>query len=180
MNFLHIDATKVKENKLYLILKVLLPITAIFKMWYLAEMLFNHYSSTIGGLIGRIIVYAISGGVAYALQWVAVSFSFSLFYKSKYTPCDENLICRINKPTYTATCYFVLIIANALTGLLNFFGYVAPISSTFIIILLPTLMSIFSICGIVALLYKECEKGDLKELITSMALPAIIILLFLR
>ena len=67
-----------------------------------------------------------------------------------------------------------------LTGLLNFFGYGAPISSTFIVILLPTIMSIFSICAIVALLYKFCEKGELKELVTSMALPAIVMLLFLR
>ncbi len=180
MNFLNIDASKAKENKLYMILKILLPITVVFKMWYLSELEFHYFNFTFNGFLGRIIVYAIGGGIAYVLQLLAVSFSYSLFYRSKYTPCDENFICKINKPTYSATCYFVLIIANVLTGLLNFFGYGAPISSAFIVILLPTIMSIFSICAIVALLYKFCEKGELKELVTSMALPAIVMLLFLR
>lgn len=180
MNFLHIDINKSKNNALYIVLKVLLPLTMIFKMWYLAELQYNYYSGTLSGVFGRLLVYALCGAVGYVLQILAVSLSFSLLYKSKYSPCDENFNCRINKPTYTATCYFVLIIANILTGILNFIAYGEPIASSFIVVLLPTLISIISICGIVALLYLECEKGELRQLITSMAMPALILLLFLR
>lgn len=178
MNFLHVDINK--KSNLLTALQVLLPFTFIYKMWFLAELQYNAYNFDISALFSRIFCYLISGAVGYVLAILAVSFSFNLFYKSKFTPCDENFNCRINKQTYMTTCYFVFCIINILCGTLNFIAYAEPISITFMVVLMPTIMSIFSICGIIGLLYLECQKGEFKQLLTSMALPSILFVLLLR
>lgn len=179
MKFLHIDNFD-QKNIILKVLKYVLPLTFIYKVWFLAELQYNNYGLNLGAFTGRVFIYAVSGVVAYALALLAVSFSFGILYKSKYSPCDENCTCRINKPTYTAVAYFTICISNILCGTLNFIAYAQPISIAFILLLMPTILSFFAICGIVALLSLECKKGEFKQLLTSMALPSIIFLLFLR
>lgn len=185
MNFLHVDIKK--KSNLLSALQVILPFTFVYKMWYMSELLFNALNFNFGAgnitsrlVIYRIVIYLVSGAVAYGLAALAVSWSYNSFSRSKYSPCDENFMCRINKQTYKTTSYFVLCIANILCGSLNFVAYVAPISTAFVVILMPTILSILEICGIIGLLKLECQKGEFKQLLTAMALPSLYFLLLLR
>lgn len=176
MNFLHAEN---RQNTLYTITKVLLPFTFIYKTWYLAELQYNTIMLE-RGLLGRIMEYAICGMVAYLLAMLAISLSFRSLYKSRYAPFNEESVCRINKSTYYNTAYFVICVINILCGSLNFIAYTAPISTSFIVIFMPQILSIFTVCGIIGLLCLECKKGEFRQLLTSMALPSIILLILLR
>ena len=177
MNFLRVDN---KKNTVLTILNVLLPLTYIFKLWFEAELIYNSVAMNLGGIIGRALSYCVNGAVGYLFAFAAISWSYNIFARSKYSPCDENFVCRINKPTYTAISYFVICIANVVGGTLNFIAYSAPISIVFVTILLPKLLSIFAVCAIVALLCLECKKDERRQLFTAMAIPCIILLLLLR
>lgn len=169
-----------KQNKLLTALQVILPFTFIFKMWYLAELQYNGNAQQFGALFGRIMSYAFSGAFGYLLALLAVGWSYNMLSRSKYCPCDEMSTCTISKKTYYSIAYFVICIANVVCGLINFVAYAEPIATSFVVILIPTLMSIFSVITIVALLSHECKKDEFKQLLTSMALPCIILLLMLR
>lgn len=169
-----------KQNTMLTALKFILPLTFVFKMWFFAELQYNDLAYQFGAIVGRIVTYVTCGVIPYLLTLLAVSLSYNSFSRSRYSPCDEMSNCSISKKTYSSIAYFVVSIANILCGLLNFVAYGAPISISFVVILIPTIMSIFSVVAIVGLLYTECQKGELKQLITSMALPCIILLLLLR
>ncbi len=179
MNFLRIENNE-KDKSILTILKVLLPITYVFKLWFEAELIYNSVGASLGVLFGRILSYAVNGGLGFLFAFVAVSWSYSIFMKSKFCPVDENCNCKINKQTYTAICYFVICITNLIGGVLNFVPYAFPISTVFSLLLMPRLITLFAICGIIAILNTMCKKDELKELITSMAIPSIILLLLLR
>lgn len=179
MNFLRIENNE-KDKSILTALKVLLPITFVFKLWFEAELIYNSVGISLGALFGRILSYAANGGLGFLFAFAAVSWSYNIFMKSKYCPVDENCNCKINKQTYTAICYFVICIANLIGGLLNFIPYAFPISTVFSLLLMPRVITVFTICGIIGVLSTMCKKDELKELITSMAIPSIILLLLLR
>ncbi|MDE6967969.1 MAG: hypothetical protein K2P12_04845 [Clostridia bacterium] len=179
MKFLHIDSNEniYKVN----ILKYLLPFTFMYKMWFLAEMVYNQFvSTTVGPIFGRIIMYAITGLVAFLLCLLAVNFSYRNFSRSKYSPCDEYFYCRVNKPTYYMISYFAIIVSNIISGSLNFIAYAFPVSIIFIVITLPAIMAVITIFAIIGLLSTECRSGELKQLIVSMIAPSIWFLILLR
>lgn len=169
-----------KQNTWLSVLKGLLPLTFVFKMWFLAELQYNYIAQSLGAFGGRFIAYLISGMVAYILCLLAVSLSYNSFCRSKYSPCDQMQNCKISKKAYMIISYSVICVANILCGILNFVAVAAPISISFIVILLPTILSVFSVVAIVAIMNKLCQKGEFKQLMTAMAWPCIILLLLLR
>ncbi len=178
MNFLRIENNK--KSTVLTTLSVLLPFTFVYKLWFEAELIFNTVALSLGSYMGRVLSYCVNGAIGYLLAFAAIGWSYNIFARSKYSPCDENFVCKINKPTYTAIGYFVVCIANILGGTLNFIAYAAPISIVFVTILLPKLVTIIAVCAFVALLCLECKKEERRQLLTAMAIPCIILLLLLR
>lgn len=169
-----------KENKMLTVLKSVLPLSFVFKTWFLAELEYNQLGIMLGEVWGRILTYLLSGVVAYVLAILAVSFSYGSFYRSKYSPCDEMSNCLISRQTYTSIAYFAIVIANILCGIFNFVACFVPISISFIIWLFPTITSLFAVVSIIVMLNIECGKGEFKQLMTAMAWPSILLLLLLR
>lgn len=180
MNFLHIENNQ--KSRLYVnIARTIMYFTFIFKIWLLAEMQANAYSSIIGGeVMSRVVLYLGNSLVAFLLAVLAVSLSYTIFSRSKYSPVDANCYCRVNKPTYNVMAYTAISICNFLCGCLNFVAYSYAVSIVFVTLVIPIIMSVIAIAILIAMMYSECQKGELKQLLTSMTLASIIYVLLLR
>lgn len=182
MNFLRIENNEKGRNLLSL-LQTSVSLTYLYKLWYDCELTYNAVAYNMGAFFGRALTYIIAGIIATLLVVISTGWSYTIFSRSKYSPCDENFNCRVSKASYTAVVCFVLLINNLLSGSLNFVAYCLPISTAFMVILLPKILNIIAICTIIALLYLQCrtgEKGEFKQLLVSMALPSVVLLVFVR
>ncbi len=169
-----------KNNKPILYaMRFLLFLTFIFKGWLLADM---QYMATgnIAGVLSSTVSYLIVGMVPFLLFLFASYLSYSTFSSSKYAPVNQELRVLVNKDTYYINLMIITCVSNIIAGALNFVAYFYSISITLVIILVPIIMSLFTVVTMMSTLIAMTGKKNAKSLIVSMCGPSFILFALLR
>ncbi len=154
-------------------------LTFIYKSWLAAEMQIVT-GGTNSWLISVVGNYIMMGAIPFLLYLLGNWAAYSTFSRSKFCPADKDFNCLVTKNTFNINMNIIVCVSNLIAGSLAFIGYYYSISITLMIVVLPIIMSVFTVVTLIITLIAMVGKENAKGLIVSMSGPSILLLMVLR